>query len=78
MNIRGYDAWKTASPYDDVNPEEEKMQDLESRLAAMQTVLSECADYFDNRADISSEHNEDGSPRPNLEMKMLQMIEEVL
>ena len=78
MNLPGYDAWKTASPYDDMTPEEEKMQELESRLAEMQTVLGECAAYFDERSDISNEHNEDGSPRPNLEMKMLQMIEEVL
>jgi hypothetical protein len=78
MNIRGYDAWKTASPYDDMTPEQEKMEDLESRLAAMQTVLGECAAYFDERSDISSDHNEDGSPRPNLEMRLLQAIEEVM
>jgi hypothetical protein len=78
MNLPGYDAWKTTPPDDGMGPERERIQELESHLAAMQSVLSECAEYFDNRADISNEHNEDGSPRPNVEMKMLQMIEEVL
>ena len=78
MNLPGYDAWKTSPPDDGVGPEQERIQELESHLAEMHAALEACAEYFDNRADISSEHNEDGSPRPNLEMKMLQMIEEVL
>jgi len=77
MNLPGYDAWKTQSP-DDMTAEEEEIQILKSRVKEMESALNECAEYFDNRADISNEHNEDGSPRPNLEMKMLQMIEEVL
>jgi hypothetical protein len=78
MNIPGYDAWKTASPYDDMTAEQEEIQILRARNMEMESALNECAAYFDQRADISSEHNEDGSPRPNEEMQLLQMIEEAL
>ncbi len=78
MNLPGYDAWKTASPYDDMTTEQEEIEHLKSRVKEMEAALNECAAYFDQRADISSEHNDDGSPRPNEEMKLLQMIEESL
>jgi hypothetical protein len=78
MSLPGYDAWKLASPDEDMTEEEEQIQNLKHRVAELHSVLAECAAYFDQRSDISSEHDEDGSPRPNEEMKMLQMIEEVL
>lgn len=81
--MTGYDAWKTDSgyrdsPYRDMTPEEEKIAFLESRMGKLEAALNECAEYFDNRSDISNDHDEDGSPRPNKEMRMLQMIEEAL
>lgn len=78
MNLPGYDAWKTDSGYRDMTPEEEKIEHLESRIKEMEAALNECAAYFNQRSDISSEHDEDGSHRPNEEMKMLSMIEDVL
>ena len=78
MTIPGYDAWKTDSGYRDMTPEEERIQHLEGRMKKLEAVLTDCSEYFDQRSDISSEHDEDGSPRPNEEMKLLQMIEEVL
>jgi len=48
------------------------------RIAELTAELVECRDYFDNRADISNEHDEDGSPRPNEEMRRLVSIDECL
>lgn len=41
-------------------------------------ALRDCAEYFEQRSDIADEHNEDGSPRPNEEMRMLAMIQTAL
>lgn len=78
MNLPGYDAWKLDSGYRDMTAEEEKIAFLENRMDKLEAILGECADYFDSRSDISNDHDEDGSPRPNKEMRMLQMIEEAL
>ena len=75
MNLPGYDAWKTASP-DDMTAEEEEIAILKDRVKEMESVLTECAEYFDNRSDVID--GDDGVPRPNREMQMLQMIDEVL
>lgn len=48
------------------------------RIGQLESALEECADYFDDRADIAHDHDEDGSPRPNTEMQMLSRIDEVL
>jgi hypothetical protein len=48
------------------------------RIQQLEGMLGECAAWFDQRSDISSEHNEDGSPRPNVEMQMMCRIDEVL
>jgi hypothetical protein len=53
-------------------------EDLAEYVGKLHEVLDECATYFDQRSDISDETNEDGSPRPNKEMQMLTMIEEVM
>ena len=55
--------------------EYERLKQIIKEYAA---ALEECAEYFDQRSDISNDHDEDGSPRPNKEMLMLQMIEGVL
>lgn len=78
MSLPGYDAWKTHNPADDMSAEQEEIQSLKGRVNELIAALEECASYFDDRSDISSEHDEDGSPRPNKEMQMLQMIEDVL
>ena len=48
------------------------------RIAELTAELVECRDYYDKRADISNEHDEDGSPRPNEEMHRLTSIDECL
>ncbi len=44
----------------------------------MASELLSALDYFESREDIDSEHEEDGSPRPNEEMRMANSIREVL
>jgi hypothetical protein len=50
----------------------------QSTVTKMREALEQCAEYFDNRADITNEHDEDGSPRPNEEMRLLTEIREAL
>ena len=57
---------------------DEELRAAYQRIAELTAELVECRDYFDNRADISNEHDEDGSPRPNEEMRRLVSIDECL
>ena len=76
--LKGYDAWKTDSGERDLTDQEIEIDRLETRVNEMEAALQECAEYFDQRSDIANEHDEDGSPRPNLEMRLLSLIEDVL
>lgn len=42
---------------------------------ALIAVLSEVREYFDQRADISDKSDEDGTPHPNVEMRMRDEID---
>lgn len=55
-----------------------KVPTSQSSVADMRAALEQCAEYFDNRADIANEHDEDGSPRPNEEMRLLTEVRDAL
>lgn len=76
MDLPGYDAWKLASPYDDMTEEQEQIQNLKHRVAELHSALEECADYFNDHSDVID--GPEGTQLPNKEMRMLQRIEEVL
>lgn len=50
----------------------------EKRIAELEASLNECLEFFQDRADIANEHDEDGSPRPNKEMRFASTIDEAL
>ena len=42
------------------------------------SVIEACWEYMDQRADISNETDDDGSPRPNEEMRLAQELLDIL
>jgi len=74
-----YDNWKTRDrSFEEYIPADEELDRLAARIYQLETLLEILHDYFDNRADISNTNDEDGSPRPNKEMQLLQEIDAVL
>lgn len=55
---------------------EEALEKAEKRIAAMESLLEECHDYFDGLSDVMD--GDDGIPTPNPEMDMRMRIREVL
>lgn len=76
MALPGYDAWKLDSGYRDMTDQEIEIDRLETRIKKLTTALEECAEYFDNRSDVLD--GPEGTHLPNKEMRLLQMIQEVL
>ncbi len=78
MNIPGYDEWKLRSPYDDMSAADEARAEIEHQdelIRKLAGALGECLDYFEDRQDADCD--QDGFI-PNEEMKMAQMIGDVL
>lgn len=49
-----------------------------ARVTQLEEVLQECAEYFDDRADVLDSDENNSLPRPNREMQLLQRIKSVL
>ncbi len=54
----------------------EELRACYQRIAELETALSMCAEYFEDRSDVID--GDYGIPAPNAEMRMLQEIEGVL
>lgn len=47
-------------------------------IRRLEADLEECREYLEDYSDISHEHDEDGSPRPNRAMQLCSQIDETL
>jgi hypothetical protein len=79
MNIRGYDAWKLASPDEDETPADLLRREREEHaeeIKRLTTALDLVVDYLSQRSDVVD--GDYGQPAPNEEMQLLTEIEEAL
>jgi hypothetical protein len=63
-----------AAPAKDARSEE--LSAAYQRITQLENALDECREYFDARSDVID--GDDGSPRPNAEMRMLSEIDDLL
>jgi hypothetical protein len=54
----------------------EELKAAYSRISQLENILTECAAWFDQRADVVD--GDYGMPSPNAEMQMMSHIDEVL
>lgn len=54
----------------------EEIEVLRKRIDGLESDLMECQEYFEDRMDVRD--GENGEQRPNREMQLFQMIEEIL
>ena len=74
MSGRLDDMYKYADPTDLSKPVKHTAE-LPSDVLS---VLEMCWEYMDQRADISHETDDNGSPRPNEEMRLAQELQSIL
>jgi hypothetical protein len=74
MSGRLDDSFKHADPTDLSEPVEHP----KTLPMDVLSVIEQCWEYMDQRADISHETDDDGSPRPNEEMVLMSELQTIL